>query len=64
MSDNSLEFELARSVGEYFQLDLKGMDEIINRTKSVVQNWHEEAEKIGTPTHEIEMMAPAFEKVF
>ena len=64
MNDNSLDFELARSVGEYFQLDVKAMDTIINQTKEVVRKWDEIAEKIGVSRHERAMMAPAFAKVF
>src|SRR5690606_25452866 len=39
MNDNSLDFELARSVGEYFQLDVKAMDTIINQSKEIVRKW-------------------------
>lgn len=63
-NDNNLDFELARSVGEYFQLDVKAMDTIINQTKEVIRNWDEIAEKIGVSRHERAMMAPAFAKVF
>lgn len=64
MNDNSLDFELARSVGEYFYLNGKEMDEIIHRITTVVQHWNKEAGRIGISNREKDIMAPAFEKVF
>lgn len=64
MDDNSLDLELAKSVGEYFQLDINAMDQIIDQVKAAVRNWNKEAGKIGIPRNEREIMTPAFEKVF
>ncbi len=60
MDDNSLNFELATSVGEYFQLNKKQMEEIIKEVRSVVRNWKTIATKIGISRNEQELMKPAF----
>ncbi len=59
-NDNSLDFNLAKSVGEYFQLNEKQMDKILNELKSVVKNWKTEATKIGISRAEQVLMASAF----
>jgi serine/threonine-protein kinase HipA len=58
--NNVLDFELAKSVGEYFRLNGTQMDEIINQIVTVVQNWKSMATKIGIPRAEQELMASAF----
>ena len=58
--DNTLSFQLAKSVGEYFQLSDQQMDEIINNVISVTQNWKQVADKIGISRNEQEIMAKAF----
>jgi serine/threonine-protein kinase HipA len=45
--NNALDFNLAKSVGEYFQLKEKQMDDILKEIKGVVKNWKTEATKIG-----------------
>jgi serine/threonine-protein kinase HipA len=57
---NALDFELAKSVGEYFQLNPPAMDAIIAEVLSATKNWRKEAMSIGIPRTEQEMMAPAF----
>ncbi len=59
-NSNSLDFELAKSVGEYFRLNNKEMDKILKEMKSVVKNWKTEASKIGISRVEQEMMSGAF----
>ena len=58
--DNSLNFHLAKSVGEYFQLKDNEMEKILNEVKSVVKNWKAEATKIGISRAEQQLMAGAF----
>ena len=58
--DNSLNFDLAKSVGEYFQLKDDEMEKILNEVKSIVKNWKAEATKIGISRTEQELMAGAF----
>ena len=58
--NNALDFDLAISVGEYFQLKEKEMDAIIAEIKSVVKNWKTEALKIGISKADITMMSSAF----
>jgi len=41
---NALDFDLAKSVGEFFQLNEKQMDDILKEVKVVVKNWKIEAE--------------------
>jgi serine/threonine-protein kinase HipA len=59
-NNNSLDFDLAKSVGAYFQLNEKQMDTILNEVKSVVKNWKAEANKIGISRAELSLMAGAF----
>ena len=60
MENNALDFELAKSVGEYFMLNTKQMDEILRQIISVVAKWRIHANAIGIPKKEQEMMQPAF----
>jgi len=57
---NSLDLELAKSVGEYFQLNENRMDDILKETKVAVKNWKTEAAKIGISRSEIALMSSAF----
>jgi serine/threonine-protein kinase HipA len=59
-NNNALDFDLAKSVGEYFQLKEKQMEDIIKEIKGVVKNWKVEATKIGIPKAEIALMSSAF----
>jgi serine/threonine-protein kinase HipA len=60
MDNNNLDFELVKSVGEYFMLDIGQMNEILTRVKSVVAKWRTYANSIGISKHDQEMMQPAF----
>lgn len=62
--DNSLDFELARSVGEYFQLKDDQMTEIINEVVKAVIEWRNVAKELGITRSEQEIMAPAFALAF
>ena len=57
---NALDFELARSVGSYFQLDDKQMDNILNDVKSVVSQWKTIAQEVGISRQEQQLMEGAF----
>ena len=59
-SDNALSFQLAKSVGTYFQLNDLQMEEIINQVIAVRQNWRKLADQIGISRAEQELMAKAF----
>ena len=58
--DNALDFELAKSVGEFFQLTGTEMETIINDVKKAVSSWKVIAQEIGIPKSEQEKMASAF----
>jgi len=58
-SDNALSFQLAKSVGTYFQLNNQQMDEIINQIIAIRKNWRKLANKIGISRAEQELMAKA-----
>ena len=58
--NNALDFELAKSVSEYFQLTPKASDQIITDIKAVVSEWRTLATEIGISRAEQEMMAGAF----
>ena len=58
--DNALDFELAKSVGEYFQLSTTQMNEIIQEVKTSVSRWQDIASEIRISKAEIELMSNAF----
>jgi serine/threonine-protein kinase HipA len=58
--NNALDFGLAKSVGEYFQLSDLAMDTILHEVKNAVNGWEKIAQKIGISHQEQEMMASAF----
>jgi serine/threonine-protein kinase HipA len=58
--DNVLDFDLAKSVGEFFQLTNSEMETIIIDIKKAVSNWNVIAQDIGIPKSEHEIMASAF----
>lgn len=60
MDTNILDFELAKSVGEYFRLNNSEMDIIINEVKSAVSSWKDIASKIGISKKEVELVESAF----
>jgi len=60
MDNNALDFDLARSVGEYFQLTAKEMDLIINEINSAVRDWKKIALKVGISKNEMDYMERAF----
>lgn len=60
MDDNALDFDLARSVGEYFRLSEEEMEAILSEVLAVVKNWKGVADAIGIKNAELELMAGAF----
>lgn len=60
ISDNSLNIELAKSVGKYFQLDEEQMDKIIKQVNKAIIKWKVIANEIGISRAEQELMDPAF----
>ncbi len=58
--NNALDFELAKSIGGYFQLSDSSMNTIMHEVKTVVSNWEKIARQIGISRSEMEMMASAF----
>lgn len=60
LDDNSLDFELAKSVGGYFQLNKQEMEAILYEVQEVVKNWKTEAGKIGISRKEQVLMEGAF----
>ncbi|MFL9484329.1 type II toxin-antitoxin system HipA family toxin [Chitinophagaceae bacterium LWZ2-11] len=59
-SDNALSFDLAKSVGEFFQLNDLQMDKIISEVIAVTKNWKKIAAQIGISGAEQELMSKAF----
>ena len=57
---NTLDFELAKSVGDYFQLSNREMDKITDEVTSVVKQWQKTAHEIGISRQEQELMHGAF----
>ena len=60
MDNNNLDFDLVKSVGEYFMLNIGQMNEILTEVKSVVAKWRIYASNIGISKQDQEMMQPAF----
>lgn len=60
MDDNALDFRLAESVGEFFRLDSRTMEVIIEEVLSSVSQWKRIASTIGIPKAEWEIMQGAF----
>lgn len=60
MDNNALDFSLAKSVGAYFQLSEKDMDQIISEVVVAVKDWRQIAVKLGISRAEQETMSPAF----
>jgi serine/threonine-protein kinase HipA len=58
--NNALNFELAKSVGEFFMLDNEMMGKILKEVKSVVKEWRRYANSIGISKSEQDRMAAAF----
>jgi len=60
MDSNAMDFDLAKSVGKYFMMDLTSMDKIISEVGFVIKDWKKYANAIGIPKTEMERMTPAF----
>ena len=58
--ENDLDIELAKSVGEYFRLNITDMNQIIDEVFGSVKNWRNIATEIGISRGEQEGMASAF----
>ena len=60
MDNNALDYDLVKSIGEFFRLDDKQMDKIIQEVLTVVETWKEVAKEIGIANKEQTLMAKAF----
>lgn len=60
MHNNALDFDLAKSVGEYFRLNDSQMDSIIAEVLTAVKDWESIAKEIGVSRAEQELMRSAF----
>lgn len=60
MHQNNLDFELAESVGTYFQLDSRQMNVISDEVKNAVGQWNILASELGISRSEQELMSGAF----
>jgi len=60
MDNNALDFELAKSVGDFFRLDQSEMNRILNEVFNSVKQWREIANTIGISRSEQELMQSAF----
>ena len=58
--DNSLDFDIAMEVIDYFQLAEDKAKQIQNEVVNSVKNWEEVASSIGISRQEQQLMAPAF----
>lgn len=60
MYDNGLDYDLAKSVGEYFRLGDYEMEAILEDVLAAVKNWESIADQIGIPNRDRELMQKAF----
>jgi len=60
MENNSLDFDLAKSVAHYFDLNESEAKRILNDVLKATKTWKAEAKKIGIARSEQELMAAAF----
>jgi serine/threonine-protein kinase HipA len=60
MDDNALDYNLAKSVGEFFRLNEIEMDQIIDEVLRVVKDWGIIAKQIGISNKEQQLMENAF----
>ncbi len=60
MHDNSLDIELAKSVGKYFQLNQQQMDAIVGEVQKAVNNWKKIADEVSIARNEQYLMSAAF----
>ncbi len=60
MHNNALDFDLAKSVGEYFRLNDRQMNSIIAEVLIVVKGWESISKQIGISRAEQELMRSAF----
>lgn len=60
MDKNSLDIDLAKSVGAYFRMEEIEMDRVIDQVRSVVSGWQKLAVEIGIPRGEQMVMTAAF----
>ena len=58
--NNALDFELAKSVGEYFRLNKQQMEVIIQEVLQVTSTWKTIAKEIGISRSEQDLMVKAF----
>ncbi len=62
--DNSLDLALAKEVAEFFRLDPKQADEIIERVRNSVQQWNVISKEYGISKEEQDIMSTAFANAF
>lgn len=60
MDENALDFDLALSVAEYFQLRSTQANDILMEVQTVVKKWRQIANEITIPKQEQVLMEPAF----
>jgi serine/threonine-protein kinase HipA len=61
-TDNSLDYDLARSVSKYFRVNTEKAKAIIDDVKIAVSDWQKTAKHFTIPNSEQDLMAQAFEK--
>ncbi len=60
MESNLLDYDLAKSVGQYFRLADIEMENIVDEVKTAVSHWRKIATEAGIPRAEQELMEHAF----
>lgn len=60
-NSNALDLELAKSVAEYFRVNLITAENFIRSTKKIINTWRDKADRLGISKAEQEMIKSAFE---
>ena len=60
MDDNALDFNLAKSVREYFRLNEEEMNVILSEVLTADRCWKDVAKTIGIKNREMQLMEGAF----
>ena len=63
MDNNTLDFDIAKSVGQFFQLNKDQIDQILHEIVAVVEDWRTLASKLGISRADQEIMSPTFRLV-
>ena len=60
-TDNALSFDLALEVAPFFRLESRQAELILRRVRDTIRGWKDQANRLGIPRAEQEVVAVAFD---